>query len=240
MPTALSQAKFPNTGTGPYLRVWSSSPASAMSAQVYLPSVASGAIAYAAGTKDDAFVYSGGWGNNGEAVDAGFEHETGSDTWGVFIKYQANPEYFGIDQPRLSGNQTVSFAFWVPADGTLHIEATGQAVTVLGTVKDLGPNNVVALGVKTIVVELSNADGFTADGVDMILKRMTSIGQKPESLTNSSKIENVAWSNVQLGTDPTNLTPWEIPADSTHDYNDTVVTVNYTNGQTETVSIDLI
>lgn len=230
---SLQQAQQESHGTGPYRRIWSGPGLSAVQATVYLPSLAAGEIVY--GDADDAaFVYSGGWGSGGEAADAGFMHNTGTDTWSLFVKYQGVAEYFGVNQPRLKAGQTVTFLFSVPAEGSLRIETAGEAVSVLS--KD----DVTDLGKQPVVVQYDGAAGFTPEGAGQILKRMTSVGQVRENLADGTRLSNVAWSAVRFGPSPAELRPWTIEAPGgTLRHTQPVVTVDYVSDDQETVSIFL-
>jgi hypothetical protein len=222
-----------NTGTGPYRRIWSDSPMSAAQATVYLPSLAKGDIVSANG--DTAFIYLGGWGSAGQALDAGLMHNPGTDTWSLFIKYQGLAENLGgTPQVRLKPDQTVTVTFSIPDDGSVKVETSGQAVQVVDAA------NQTDLGVQSLAVQQNGLSGFPSDGTDVILKRMTSIAQNHENFQSGSKISGVAWTNVQCGTDPGSLSPWTItdPA-GTLIYDKTVVSVNYVSDHEETVSITL-
>ena len=164
-------------------------------------------------------------------------HNPTSDTWSLFIKNMGAPEYLGAT-PNIritpNGPTPVTFTFWVPADGSLRIEAVGDAVDV-NTGQLLGPQN--------FALQIDGVAGFAADGTDVILKRMTSIAQNmgQENLHSGSSFIGVTWSSVQFGTDPGALQNWSIapPVGSMSYPHGPAVLVDYKNDTWETVSINL-
>src|SRR5579871_5693105 len=100
MGIALNSSADCGGNTGPYRRVYSKEGFSSMSATVHLPSAAGGNIAYGA-PSDQAYVYTGGVGAGGTAVDAGFLHDTGTDQWSVFMKLQGGGMIVPAGDPRL-------------------------------------------------------------------------------------------------------------------------------------------
>jgi hypothetical protein len=228
----LTEAASEHRGTGPYRRIWSQQGFSAVRATVFLPGIAQGGVSYSQ-SGDTAFVYAGGWGNGDQALDAGFMHNPGTDTWSLFIKFGGNPEYLGSDpSTRLKPGQSVTFTFWVPNDGSLRVECSGNAVKVL----DAANQN--DLGYLTLAVQYDGASGFPQSGSGVVLKRMTSIAQDSENFGCGSKLIGVEWSDVMIGTDPSALAPWSIVAPGgTMRYSESVVEVDYQSDSHETVSI---
>jgi hypothetical protein len=165
-----------------------------MSAQIYLPSIATGEIGYSGADGDTVYVYSGGWGANAEALDAGFQHNPSTDNWSLFIRYQGAGFVFAEGDPRFTGGRSVQLTVFVPEDGTINALASGTLITGL---------------TQQVSLEFSNGvTGWTADGTDQVLKRMTSIAQNVESFTTGSFVHNVQWSNVMIGTTSGSKAPW--------------------------------
>ena len=182
--------------TGPFRRVWSVMGYSWMSADIYLPSAAHSEIGYGPAGGEAAYVYSGGWGANGEAADAGFQHNSRTDNWSLFIKYQSSGMEFDVTDPRFDSGQVVNFTFFVPADGVLRAVATGT--TLDGTRQ-------------TLTLDYSDPDnvsGWSAAGDGQILKRMTSIAQTQEDFGSGTFLHNVQWRNAQIGTPTGAKIPW--------------------------------
>lgn len=222
----LGATAFAAGGTGPYRRVLSkagtySQPYSYMETSVYLPT--SSNVYEKKGTNDTAYIYIGGSGN-GTEIDAGLQHSPTYGNWAPFInckRVYSHP----TDTDRFKAGQTVKMVFYVSSDNHVVLEVTG--------ITDKGQT-------KTIKTYCNNATGWKANGVGNKMKRITSIGQSPESLSNGSYIKNVRWSNSYIGT-RTSKHKWL--ANDTSDYvcypNKTKVNVSYTDAGTETVSINL-
>lgn len=213
-------------GTGPYRRVTSkagttSQPYTYVESCVILPTASN--VYEKKGTNDTAYVYLGGSGNGNE-IDAGLQHSPTYDNWSPIILCKGTV-YHPADTERFKGGQTVKLVFYVRANGKVVLKVSGT--TVSGTYK-------------TITTYCDNATGWKVNGVGNVMKRVTSIGQKPENLNSGSYLKNISWSNSYIGTSSSKHR-WL--ANDTNSYitypNKTKVSVNYINAGTETVSIDL-
>ncbi len=222
----LGATAFAASQTGPYRRVTSktgtsSQPYSYVESSVTLPTKSN--IYEATGTNDTAYVYLGGSGN-GTEIDAGLQHSPTYDNWAPIILC-GGVTYHPADTERFKGGQTVKLVFYVSSDNNVVLKVTGT--TVSGTYK-------------TITTYCSKATGWKANGVGNTMKRVTSIGQKPQNLSSGSYMKNVAWNNSYIGT-VSSKHKWL--ANDTAGYitypNSTKVSVNYTNAGVETVSINL-
>lgn len=224
-PPAIQAARAVFSGTGPYRRVWSTTGFSWMRATIYLPSKANNEIVYGS-PHDAAYVYAGGWGESAQAVDAGMEHETGTDQWCAFIKCK----HFHYDKRFLAG-QEVILTLSVTADDSLLLTVTGNGLDGQA---------------QTATVSLSGGDedpliGWPASGSGVVLKRMTSIAQNPQNLRSGSRISGVKWSNVQIGTSAADATAWMAQQTDGHmNFPDTsAISVEFTDNSNEVDSIAL-
>lgn len=213
-------------GTGPYRRVTSktgtsSQPYTYVETNVTLPSASD--VYEKTGTNDTAYVYLGGSGN-GTEIDAGLQHSPTYDNWSPIILCKGVVNH-PSDTTRFKGGQTVKLVFYVSADSKLVLKVSGTSVN--GTYQ-------------TITTYCNNATGWKVNGVGNVMKRVTSIGQKPENLSSGSYIKNVKWSNSYIGT---SSSKHQWLANDTAGYvtypNKTKVAVSYVNAGSETVSIDL-
>lgn len=233
MTPAEQQAQDCGGNTGPYRRVWSTPGFSWMSATVYLPSKATVPPEVGIGAAqvgDTCFVYAGGWGSAGQAVDAGFQYSNTYDNWALFLKYQGLPEKVLSPDIRFLGGSSVQLTFEIPNDDELLLTATGQ--------RNDGQSGPLSL-------HLSAADGvggWSAAGGAQILKRMTSIGQNVQSFSTGSFLTNVEWSTVQIGTSAANAIPWlsaQTGGQCMYPNDGTTVTVNFVTEAQETDNIRL-
>ena len=72
------------------------------------------------------------------------------------------------------------------------------------------------------------------------LKRMTSIAQDTQNLSDGSYIDGVDWSNSTIGTSAATAVPWlAAETGGYQSYTSNVVSVNYVNAGSETDSISL-
>lgn len=213
--------------SGPYRRVYSKPGYSAQGARVYLPTDQRGEMQEekAAGHGDTAFIYMGGWGGRGGAVDAGFQHGRygggQQDDWAPFFLVQqkgaasavtvATDKQAGGQPWRLLAGQQAELSFWVSAgeesDLTyLNMEAAGT-LSIDGVPSRL-----------TLRAPVDASFGWDPAGGDNILKRMTTIGQNynQENLASGSFMRGVVWQDSTIGTSPAGLRPWT--ADDTGGY----------------------
>lgn len=239
--------------TGPYRRVYSKEGFSYLSARVHLPGGeevhendlavldAHGCVQQ---TGDTGYVYVGGWGQHGGAVDAGFQHSPAHDNWSLFI----NCEGFGCTydpESRFAAGQDVWLEFSLPEDNILIITASGKDVN--------GEDVRRTVQVNAATFPQTNANvhadraghptgfGWNANGAGVTLKRMTSIGQTFQHLQTGSFIKNVRWYDVQVGTRRENCQMWA--AEHTQGYHSwqdgEVVRVQFISPAEETASIQL-
>lgn len=115
--------------------------------------------------------------------------------------------------------------FFVSANNSVTLKVTGK---------------VTSGAKKTLIVNCGAATGWKSNGIGNSFKRVTSIGQKPENLSNKSFIKGVKWSNSYIGT-ISNKHKWS--ASDTLKYisypNNKKVSVKYVNAGEETDTIDL-
>lgn len=195
MSKAENLAKQVFKGSGAYRRVYSLPKFSYMSAEVYLPSSKAADVGYGDKDNETAFIYAGGWGSSGQAVDAGFQHSPTFDNWSLFMKLpgKGEVEYQG---PRMKSDQMVKLTFRVSAPNVL--EVTARGVTMNNREETL----------KMQIGPADGVDGWNPDGVDQVLKRMTSIAQNHENFKTGSFIKRVEWKNAVIGTSAQDAHPW--------------------------------
>ena len=221
IPTQYTPPTYP--GTGPYRRVYGQTQYSYMSANVYLPSTP----AISLKGSDTPYIYSGGWGTGGAAaVDAGFQYSPTYNDWSLFLSVSGG-QSLSSSLPRFEAGQTMTLQFGAtPTTGTsatLEVIATGVNVNGTTVTQTLTTNPVASWGA----------------GSDT-LKRMTSIAQNTENLSDGAFIDGVDWSNSTIGTSAANATPWlAAETGGYQSYTSSVVSVNYINAGNETDSISL-
>lgn len=214
--------------TGPYRRVFSKPNYAWSSAYVYLPGGSNIKDSNGPNTIGDAgFVYLGGWGNTGSAVDAGFIHGSTNSDWAPMIQINGTP--YGQSE-RLSEAQNAYLKFLVNANNKIAMaysaikKSTGTQIS------------------QTFVMD---APGFSLSGGN-IMKRMTTIGQKTQNMYSGSYIKNVHWYNTLIGLSDSSYHAWSSSDQATDDYSgyhtypdSTKVTVNFVNAGEETDTIIL-
>ena len=212
-------------GTGPYRRVYADTGYAYMSAEVYLPS----APAIRTTGSDTPYVYTGGWGANGDnATDAGFQYSPTYNDWSLFISVSGVGGYLGYNGPRLEAGQAVSLQFDAVSNGstaTLQVFATG--VDVYG---------------ETVTQSLSVADVPNwANAANDTLKRMTSIAEaNGDNFTDGSFIDGVHWYDTTIGTSAASAQTWlGAETGGYQSYTSSVVSVQYVSATEETDSITL-
>jgi hypothetical protein len=222
-------------GTGPYHRVYSDSAYSYMSANVYLP----GSSQIHLVGSDTPYVYTGGWGLNGAgAVDAGFQYSPTYNNWALFAG-GAGYSQQGAGPDRFSASQTVSLSFAVVAAGA---NITDLIVTATGLDGGNFSNGYVGNGqiiMESVTLAVNTANTGWVAGGSNTLKRMTSIAQSPQNLTDGSYINGVVWSNVMLGQTSANAVAWSGGGSQSYPSTPGVVSVNYIDAANETDSINL-
>lgn len=195
--------------SGPYRRVYSRPGYAYQSSTVYLPSDVLGEMKEEkeAGHGDTAFIYAGGWGGKGGAVDAGFQHGRymgrPQDDWAPFFLVQqvGGPSAITVSDEKQAGGapwrllagQEAQLTFWVTKDADL----TVLSMSMQGeTSVDRAPASL------TLRAPIDARFGWSAEGGSNILKRMTTIGQKygQQNLSTGSFMKAVRWQNSQIGT----------------------------------------
>ena len=211
--------------SGPYRRVYSHPGYSFQASRVYLPSdSSSGSIGggnaemkeeKAAGKGDTAFIYMGGWGGRGGAVDAGFQHGHAGggpqDDWAPFFLVQqpqgasavtvSDEQQAGGGPWRILAGSQAELRFWVSQDADL----TYLNLYVAGTTSVDRTD-----GTLTLRAAVDASFGWSAAGGDNILKRMTTIGQKfgQEDLSTGSYLRGVRWADSRIGQDEASAHTW--------------------------------
>ncbi len=204
--------------SGPYRRVYSKAGFAYQYSKIFLPSDVSGTmkILNDSGHGDTAFVYMGGWGGKGGAVDAGFQHgrymNGVQDDWSPFflVQQMGGPSAITLtDQKqadgapwRLLAGQEVELSFWVTKEADLTIlSMTMKGITNL----DRQPATL------TLRAPIDYRFGWDALGGANILKRMTTIGQTRgnQNLATGSYMAGVNWNSSTIGLTATNAQPWQ-------------------------------
>lgn len=204
--------------SGPYRRVYSQPGYAYQYSRVYLPSDQHGDLKEekGAGSGDTAFVYMGGWGANGGAVDAGFQHgrymNGAQDDWAPFFLVQqvggpsaitlSDQRQAGGDPWRLLAGQDAECSFWVTQDADL----TVLSMSVYGkTNRDLQEASL------TLRAPIDYRFGWDAAGGANILKRMTTIGQTygKQNLQTGSYLQGVRWQGSRIGLSDQHWQPWD-------------------------------
>ncbi len=208
--------------SGPYRRVFSKPGYAYQSSQVYLPSADAGEVheAKEAGHGDTAFIYMGGWGGKGGAVDAGVQHgryvNGPHDDWAPFFLVQqpggpsavtvSDQRQAGGDPWRLASGQNAILTFWVSTDADL----TVLNLFIRGTT-----NLDHSESTLTLSAPVDSSFGWTtadsAAGGANILKRMTTIGQTTgnQNLQSGSFLRGVNWQSSAVGTSEADAQPWK-------------------------------
>ncbi|WP_278912892.1 hypothetical protein [Deinococcus wulumuqiensis] len=203
--------------TGPYRRVYSKPGYAFQRSSVYLPTDKSADLyeEKSGGSGDTAFVYVGGWGGKGGAVDAGFQHgrymAREQDDWAPFflVEQPGGPSAITVaterqrsgDPWRLLAGQTADLTFWVSEEaGQTILSMTMSGVTNL----DREAANL------TLRAPVDPRYRWDALGGGNVLKRMTTIGQRRghQNLQSGSYLRNVRWSGSVIGTSEADARAW--------------------------------
>lgn len=203
--------------SGPYRRVFSKTGFAYQYSKVYLPSDLQGDLheEKAASCGDTAFIYAGGWGGQGGAVDAGFQHghymNRSQDDWAPFFLVQqaggpsaitvSDQRQAGGDPWRLLAGQNADLTFWVTQDADL----TVLSMSISGiTSIDRTQSNL------TLRAPIDSRFGWDASGGQNILKRMTTIGQTygKQNLQTGSFIQGVNWQGSRIGRSEADAQDW--------------------------------
>jgi hypothetical protein len=221
--------------SGPYRRLYTSPnhfesgtfPSNTFAENTFVTTPPCGSAHYKPGTRDAGDIYFGGWGSIGYSVDAGLQHTlpvSGADQYQMFISLSgqylnsASDFYHNNPFPHIPcGTQTtMHFGVFQDSNGYLMLELTASnyAMAYEDTLNSLGPW------------------GWTPVCTGCVLKRMTSIAQAPEDLSDGSSFGPVTWqsSNVicDVGSqgctvqgnqvaasqgfpEPYNASPWSYP-----------------------------
>lgn len=203
--------------SGPYRRVYSKPGFAYQYSRVYLPSDNKGDLheEKQAGCGDTAFVYVGGWGARGGAVDAGFQHghymNRPQDDWAPFFLVQqpggpsavtvSDQRQAGGDPWRLAAGQNADLTFWVTQDADL----TVLSMSISGiTNLDRTQSSL------TLRAPIDARFGWEVGGGLNILKRMTTIGQTygKQNLNTGSFIQGVNWQGSRIGVSEADAQDW--------------------------------
>ncbi|MVP01337.1 hypothetical protein EDM21_17715 [Paenibacillus sp. N10] len=212
---------------GPYRRVFSQPGYSWWSGKVYLPSSTNNEV-YVNNTNsnDTPYIYTGGHASNGASeVDAGFQYSKTYNNWAHSIF--TGGQYYHNTSFRFKAGQTLTFKYYVPADGQVALYAAGVRYD----------NN--AADNYTVV---TNAAGWKKSGAGNEIKRITAIASNdPQPYDTGSYLNNVKWSASMIGTSSTSNHQW-LAAD-TGGYcsypNSTQVSTSFVNAGEETVNIKM-
>jgi hypothetical protein len=218
--------------SGPYRRVYTSPnhfesgyfPSNTFAENAYITTPPCGSAHYKTGTRDAGYAYFGGWGNLGYSVDAGLQHTlpvSGRDEYQMFMSL--NGQYLNSAQDMFHNNPFP------------HIACGTQVAMHFGTVLDSNGYLALELLVGSYAMAYEDSTGilgsyeWTPVCTGCVLKRMVSIAQVPEDLTNGSSFGPVTWqwSNVicDVGSqgctvqgnmaggpsEPYNASPWSYP-----------------------------
>lgn len=232
----------PNSGgTGPFRRVYSRATTTTgyswESAYVLLQNPSGIKIA-ATTPADIAYVYEGGWGANGGAVDAGFQYSTAnisnsSGNWAAVVQRESSSgaQLWGYTPSRFYSYEEDNLKFYVPSDNMVAIAWTATAIAE-------GSRNEI-----TMAFAEAAGYGWKANGAGCILKRMTSIGQTPpENLNDGSYIKGTEWYNCLIGKSQTSNHSWtatDVGGYQNYPANSSKVSVNYVSPSQETDTINL-
>jgi hypothetical protein len=194
-----------NPDTGPYYRVYSPIPKDENApgfsyAEATVTLQDSTQITLNPDSNSTAFVYLGGWGgkSTGGAADAGFMYNRVKQDWSPFIAYRTPTGTKFLASPvRYKAGTKARIVFFVPQDNTLALRWEGVPV------ESANPTS-GSLEVKTF-----SGYGWRADGRGCVLKRVTSLGQKPENLDSGETHAVVVWEEIKIGTRPNNAQVWD-------------------------------
>lgn len=185
----------PSDGNGPFRRVYSDSGYSRESGNIYLPCLPTN---FNELTGQTGYIYAGGFGQNDDGLDAGFQYSIANDWYTLFTRDSGTdgPNQINAIGASYDCGQTVSYDLYSTVDPTYG----------LMTVINAAGNDVYGNYVSETVMDPSNPDGFPQNGDGVRLKRMTSIAQGSNNFTNGSTFginfdgtPEVAWSNCDLG-----------------------------------------
>jgi|GEM_PF-1082865 len=160
--------------------------------------------------EDTPFVYMGGEGTHGGAVDAGFQYSPAHDNWSLFIAAEGFG-YIGDPGKRFRSDQDVRLKFYIPSDDHIAVAAIGL---------DVDGNPIT----RTLVLDISRYPttgraplgragqptkfGWSARGGGNVLKRLTSIAQKTQAFDTHSFARGIRWASVKVGASPADNHPW--------------------------------
>ena len=203
--------------TGPYRRVWSKPGYAYQRSGVYLPSDQLGELFEnkQGPAGDTCFVYVGGWGARGGAVDAGFQH-------GRYLKREQDDwaPFFLIEQP--GGASAVTVSDDRQRSGDPWRLLAGQTADLTFWVSQLGDQTILSMtmsGVTNIDREASTLTlrapvdaryGWSPLGGGNVLKRMTTIGQRrgQQDLQTGSYLRGVRWQGSVIGRSAADAQNW--------------------------------
>lgn len=217
LPTQFSsvQVQCCDEQSGPYRRVYSKPGYSYQRSRVYLPSDQKGELHEDKAAGDTAFIYLGGWGAAGGAVDAGLQHGHylggTNDDWAPFFLVQqaGGPSAVTVSTERqssgapwrLAAGQVAQLEFWVAQEDDL----TVLSLCIAGRTNQDGTQTTL-----TLRAPVDPMYAWGAAGGGNILKRMTTIGQKTgqQNLSSGSYLRGVDWQESWIGQDAASAEVW--------------------------------
>jgi len=233
----------PSDGNGPFRRVYSDAGYSRETGNIYLPC---GATNFQELTGQTGYIYAGGFGQNNDGLDAGFQYSIANDWYTLFSRDSGTdgPNQMNAQGGHFACGQTVSYDLYSTFDSTY-----GLITVIVGNGSDTNGN-----AVTESVMDPSNSDGFPQNGAGVRLKRMTTIAQGFNDFSNGSTFgispvdgtPQVAWSSCDIGVfDPSNnvntIFFWPDGNGGTQNYPDdsTKIVVTYYDMADETDGINL-
>jgi hypothetical protein len=161
----------------------------AAKAQVILPSTIKVATNLSQNPTETPYVLLGGWGNNNDGlpVDAGlqgnYKKATNTWEWQLFLKVSSTTATTASNATlRFKNGQAVDLTFTVYRKSSTEINVQISA----------------SANGQTTAAQLS-APGWSTNGSQNIMKRLTGIAQASSNFTNGSKLTETIWQNLQIG-----------------------------------------
>lgn len=232
----------PSDATGPFRRVYSDSGYSRETGNIYLPC---GATNFNELTGQTGYIYVGGFGQNDDGLDAGFQYSIANDSYTLFSRDSGTdgPNQINAQGANYACGQTVSYDLYSTVDPTM-----GLMTVINASGTDVNGNSA-----PETVMDPANSDGFPQNGDGVRLKRMTTIAQGSNDFTNGSTFginfdgtPEVAWSNCDIGVfdPPDNVNTifvWPDGNGGTQNYPDdsSKIVVTYSDMADETDGINL-
>ncbi len=233
----------PSDANGPFRRVYSDAGYSRETGNIYLPC---GATNFQELTGQTGYIYAGGFGQNNDGLDAGFQYSIANDWYTLFSRDSGTdgPNQMNAQGGHFACGQTVSYDLYSTPDPTY-----GLITVIVGNGNDTNGTPITES-----VMDPSNPDGFPQNGNGVRLKRMTTIAQGANDFSNGSTFgisaldgtPQVVWTYCNIGVyDPSNnmnsIFVWANGNGNTQNYPDdaTKIVVTYSDMADETDGINL-